>query len=326
MKYIIHRGITSKKNSDNSYMAIKRALFDKESIGVEFDIRLTKDKKIVLSHDSVLGINYIENMNYTDIIKHKYLTTLDKILDIDTDKILLIDIKVNNNYKLLGDILLDILKNTDKNIYLMSFNKKIIKYLNKKTKYKKGIISFFYRYNKYPLTILNYKTVSNKKLKRIKNKEILFIDDGSTDNTLEKIHNNSKSNTDIKYISLSRNFGHQIALKVGFDYCSGDCAITMDGDMQHPPEVIIEMLERWVYGAEVVHTRRLPEENQSIFKRVTSKYFYKFINFCSSVDIQPGTADFRLLDAKIVQICQQLQGYLFLAWIDSMDGIQTGLY
>lgn len=77
----------------------------------------------------------------------------------------------------------------------------------------------------------------------IKNKEILFIDDGSTDNTLEKIHNNSKSNTDIKYISLSRNFGHQIALKVGFDYCSGDCAITMDGDMQHPPEVIIEMLE-----------------------------------------------------------------------------------
>ena len=149
-------------------------LFDKESIGVEFDIRLTKDKKIVLSHDSVLGINYIENMNYTDIIKHKYLTTLDKILDIDTDKILLIDIKVNNNYKLLGDILLDILKNTDKNIYLMSFNKKIIKYLNKKTKYKKGIISFFYRYNKYPLTILNYKTVSNKKLKRIKNKEIFF--------------------------------------------------------------------------------------------------------------------------------------------------------
>ena len=86
MKYIIHRGITSKKNSDNSYMAIKRALFDKESIGVEFDIRLTKDKKIVLSHDSVLGINYIENMNYKDIIKHKYLTTLDKILDIDTDK------------------------------------------------------------------------------------------------------------------------------------------------------------------------------------------------------------------------------------------------
>lgn len=69
----------------------------------------------------------------------------------------------------------------------------------------------------------------------IKNKEILFIDDGSTDNTLEKIYNNSKEHTEIKYISLSRNFGHQIALKVGFDHCNGDCAITMDGDMQHPP-------------------------------------------------------------------------------------------
>mgnify|MGYP003597546502 CR=1 FL=1 len=83
MKYIIHRGITSKKNSDNSYMAIKRALFDKESIGVEFDIRLTKDKKIVLSHDSVLGINYIENMNYKDIIKAKLRMVLPKVKDLD---------------------------------------------------------------------------------------------------------------------------------------------------------------------------------------------------------------------------------------------------
>ncbi len=174
MKYIIHRGITSKKNSDNSYMAIKRAISDTKSTGVEFDIRLTKDNKIVLSHDSVLGINYIENMYYRDIIKYKYLTTLDKILDIDTNKILLIDIKVNNNYKLLGDTLLNIINTSSRNIYLMSFNKKIIKYLNKKTKYKKGIISFFYRYNKYPLTILNYKTISNKKLKGIKNKEIFL--------------------------------------------------------------------------------------------------------------------------------------------------------
>ena len=157
MKCIIHRGITSNRNKDNSYIAIKRAILDKESIGVEFDIRLTKDNKIVLSHDSVIGINYIENMYYRDIIKYKYLTTLDKILDIDTDKILLIDIKVNNNYKLLGDILLDIINNSNKNIYLMSFNKKIIKYLNKKTKYKKGIITFFYRYKK--LSIIKNKKI-----------------------------------------------------------------------------------------------------------------------------------------------------------------------
>ena len=121
-----------------------------------------------------LALDNINKFNIGDRVMCNDNGKSGTVLDIDTDKILLIDIKVNNNYKLLGDILLDILKNTDKNIYLMSFNKKIIKYLNKKTKYKKGIISFFYRYNKYPLTILNYKTVSNKKLKRIKNKEIFF--------------------------------------------------------------------------------------------------------------------------------------------------------
>lgn len=135
----------------------------------------------------------------------------------------------------------------------------------------------------------------------------MFIDDGSTDKTLSKIHQNCKKHSNISYISLSRNFGHQIALKVGFDHCSGDCTITMDGDMQHPPEIIIDMLERWLDGADVVHTRRLPEENQSFFKKITSNYFYKLINFCSSVDIQAGTADFRLLDSKIVKICRQLE-------------------
>lgn len=174
MKYIIHRGLTSNKNKENSYLSIKKAILDKNSSGVEFDVRLTKDNEIVLSHDSIIGINYIENMNYIDIIKHKLLTTLDRILSIDTDKILLIDIKVNNNYKLFGNILLKKINNSNRNIYLMSFNKKIIKYINNKTKYKKGIISFYYRNNKYPITILNYKTICQKKLKNIKNK-IIFL-------------------------------------------------------------------------------------------------------------------------------------------------------
>lgn len=174
MKYIIHRGLTSSRNQENSYLSIKKAILDKNSSGVEFDVRLTKDNEIVLSHDSIIGINYIENMNYIDIIKHKHLTTLDRILSIDTDKILLIDIKVNNNYKLFGNILLKKINNSNRNIYLMSFNKKIIKYINNKTKYKKGIISFYYRNNKYPITILNYKTICQKKLKNIKNK-IIFL-------------------------------------------------------------------------------------------------------------------------------------------------------
>ena len=127
MKYIIHRGITSKNIKENSYLAIKKAIKDKESIGVEFDIRLTKDKKIVLSHNSLINLNVIEETNYSELIKNNYLTTLDKILDIDTNKIFLIDIKTNNNYKVFGDILMNTLNKYNKNIYVASFNKNIIK-------------------------------------------------------------------------------------------------------------------------------------------------------------------------------------------------------
>lgn len=174
MKYIIHRGITSTINKDNSYLAIKKALLNSTSLGVELDIRLTKDNIIVLSHNSIINTNYIENMTYKEIIKNKYLTTLDRILDINTTKILLLDIKVNNNYKKFANTLLDKINNLDKNIYLMSFNKKIIKYLCRRTNYPIGLISFIYKKNKYPITILNNKTIKDKTLKKIKNKEIFL--------------------------------------------------------------------------------------------------------------------------------------------------------
>lgn len=172
MKYIIHRGITSKQNKENSYLSIKKALLNKESLGVEFDIRLTKDYKIVLSHNSNIEGNIIENMNYIDIIKIKYLTTLDKILDINSNKIFLIDIKTNNNYKVFGDILMNTLNKYNKNIYLASFDKNIIKYI--KSKYKKGIITLLYRRNNYNFIITNYKLISNNKIKKIKDKEIFL--------------------------------------------------------------------------------------------------------------------------------------------------------
>ena len=95
-------------------------------------------------------------------------------MNINTNKILLIDIKVNNNYKLFGDVLSDSLKDINKNIYLVSFDRKIIKYLKKKVKYKVGIISFYYKNNNYPISVLNYKTISNKSIKRIKDK-LIFL-------------------------------------------------------------------------------------------------------------------------------------------------------
>ena len=186
MKYIIHRGITSKDIKENSYTAIKKALKDKESIGVELDIRLTKDHKIVLSHNSLINLNVIEETNYSDLIKNNYLTTLDKILDIDTNKIFLIDIKTNNNYKVFSDILMNTLNKYNKNIYLASFDKNIIK--NIKSKYKKGIITLLYRRNNYNFIITNYKLISNNKIKKIKDKEI-FLWTIHNNNELEEIKN-----------------------------------------------------------------------------------------------------------------------------------------
>lgn len=196
MKYIIHRGITSKDIKENSYTAIKKALKNKESIGVELDIRLTKDHKIVLSHNSLINLNVIEETNYSDLIKNNYLTTLDKILDIDTNKIFLIDIKTNNNYKVFSDILMNTINKYNKNIYLASFDKNIIKYI--KSKYKKGIITLLYRRNNYNFIITNYKLISNNKIKKIKDKEI-FLWTIHNNNELEEIKNKF-SNIDDYYI------------------------------------------------------------------------------------------------------------------------------
>lgn len=201
MKYIIHRGIISDKVMENSYTSIKRALKDSESLGVEFDIRLTKDDKIVLSHDSNIGIYHIEDMNYIDIIKRKYLTTLDKILSIDTDKILLIDIKVNNNYKALANTLINTISNSKRNIYLASFDKKIIRYL--KVKYKKGFITFNYQKNNNDFVMINYNTISNKKINSIKNKEI-FIWTIHNDEDSRKVKNKF-SNISNFYIIKDKN-------------------------------------------------------------------------------------------------------------------------
>ena len=175
MRYIIHRGITSNNIKENTYLSIRNALYDKEALGVEFDIRLTKDKKIVLSHDSMINLNYIENMNYRDIIKYKNITVLDKVLDINSNKIFLIDIKTNNNYQEFSKILIKYLSNyKNKNIYLASFDRKIINILKKNLSNKMGYISFIYKKNNNKIELINYKMISNKRINRIKNKELFL--------------------------------------------------------------------------------------------------------------------------------------------------------
>jgi dolichol-phosphate mannosyltransferase len=130
--------------------------------------------------------------------------------------------------------------------------------------------------------------------------ELIFIDDGSNDATpliLERLANMDKR---VRALIMARNFGHQVALTCGLDYAKGDAVITMDGDMQHPPEMLPLLLEKWEEGFQVVQTVRITTEGVSWFKSFTSGMFYKLMNAMSNVRVAEGGSDFRLLDRKVV--------------------------
>lgn len=139
------------------------------------------------------------------------------------------------------------------------------------------------------------------------NFEILVVDDGGTDKTLSVIEDLAKIKNNFFYIEFSRNFGHQPALKAGLDYAKGDCVISLDADLQHPPELFIEMLTKWEEGYEVVYTRRKEDKKQSFKKRKSSAYFYKLLNSLSDIEIESGTADFRLLDRRVVEVFKKFR-------------------
>jgi glycosyltransferase involved in cell wall biosynthesis len=126
--------------------------------------------------------------------------------------------------------------------------------------------------------------------------EVIFVDDGSKDKTLEVIKKANSVNPKINYLSFSRNFGHQNALRAGIRYASGDCIISMDGDLQHPPELIPGLIEKWQEGYEIVYTIRNDNKKVSFFKKVTGKFFYRFMSAISDINFEQGEADFRLLD------------------------------
>lgn len=132
--------------------------------------------------------------------------------------------------------------------------------------------------------------------------EFIFIDDNSTDNTLNVIKALAKDNINVRYLSFSKNFGHQSALRAGLQYSTGDCVISMDGDLQHPPELLQTLIQKWIEGYDIVYTIRKDAENVSAFKKVTASFFYKLINSLSEIEINQGSADFRLLDKRIVQV------------------------
>ncbi|MBQ7516591.1 MAG: glycosyltransferase family 2 protein [Schwartzia sp.] len=131
--------------------------------------------------------------------------------------------------------------------------------------------------------------------------ELVFVDDGSRDESRAILSDLARTDARVQPIFLARNFGHQLALTCGLDYAEGDAVITMDGDMQHPPELIPELLAQWEQGYEVVQTIRMTTEGVSFVKKATSALYYKLLNMISSVPVQPGGSDFRLMDRVVVR-------------------------
>jgi polyisoprenyl-phosphate glycosyltransferase len=158
--------------------------------------------------------------------------------------------------------------------------------------------------------------------------EFVFIDDHSTDATIDEIEKLAANDSTVKFVSFSRNFGHQNALRAGFEYATGDCVISMDADLQHPPEILTSLIEKWQEGYEVVYTTRKDIKNTSFFKKYSSRLFYRLINSLSDVEIRQGSADFRLLDKQLVKIFVNdiTEYHLFYRGLVSWVGYkQTGI-
>jgi dolichol-phosphate mannosyltransferase len=131
--------------------------------------------------------------------------------------------------------------------------------------------------------------------------EFIFVDDGSDDGTPLILDKLAQQDNRVRPILLARNFGHQIALTCGVDHACGDAVVTMDGDMQHPPEMLPLLISKWEAGFEIVQTIRQDTEGVSWFKRFTSGMFYRVINTLSNIHIAEGGSDFRLMDRKVVE-------------------------
>ncbi|KKP34624.1 MAG: Glycosyl transferase family 2 [Candidatus Roizmanbacteria bacterium GW2011_GWA2_32_13] len=154
--------------------------------------------------------------------------------------------------------------------------------------------------------------------------EIIFVDDGSKDKTSSVIKKHSVKNKNIKLISFYRNFGHQMALAAGYEIAKGDCIITIDADLQDPPEVIPQMIGKWQKGAKIVYAKRNERQGENFLKKFSASIFYQLINLLSDTPIPQEVGDFRLLDKQVVNFLNNLRERpSFLRGLVSWGGYPT---
>tara|TARA_Y100000590_G_C15714085_1_gene1011298 strand:- start:1322 stop:2239 length:918 start_codon:yes stop_codon:yes gene_type:complete len=151
--------------------------------------------------------------------------------------------------------------------------------------------------------------------------EFIFVDDGSIDNTLEKIKEIKKSDNKVKVLSFIKNYGHQIAIKAGYDHASGDAVITMDGDSQHPPNIINSFIKSWENGNHIVHGIKKKTRNISVLKNFFSKTFYFIFWILTSKKIKRNLSDYRLISKKVVEYIRKQKNisYFFRMELSGLD-------
>jgi dolichol-phosphate mannosyltransferase len=136
--------------------------------------------------------------------------------------------------------------------------------------------------------------------------EIVYVDDGSQDDTPEILRSIQSKDEHVRVVRFSRNFGHQVAVTAGMDHAAGDAIVLIDSDLQDPPELIGEFLKRWREGYEVAYGQRTEREGETAFKRATASLFYRLLRSVTAIDIPPDTGDFRLMDRQVVEAIRRM--------------------
>jgi dolichol-phosphate mannosyltransferase len=157
--------------------------------------------------------------------------------------------------------------------------------------------------------------------------ELVLVDDGSVDGSISQIYALAEEDARVRPVIFARNFGHQIAVTAGLDHSHGQAVVIIDSDLQDPPDVILELVEKWREGYEVVYATREEREGESLFKKITAKVFYRIINRITDIDIPLDTGDFRLMDRKVVNVLNNMrERHRFLRGMSAWVGFrQTGV-